>query len=62
MSFTVICDLCGTKQIFKQGDKARNAGIDISVFMEHSYLGSDVREIDIGCENPKCPNLIELDY
>lgn len=52
MSFTVICDECGTKQVFKNKNNSIQEKIEIDI--------RDDQEIHIWCDNPKCNNGIEL--
>ena len=61
MSFTIKCEKCGNKQTFKQGDKARNANIDMEIGLTGTWQPYP-NEITIFCENLECNNMIDLDY
>jgi hypothetical protein len=61
-TFTIICNSCGEKQTFKNGDKARGEDIDLYANLEHTVIGTSLESLDITCENPECNHYIELKY
>lgn len=62
MSFTIKCDKCGSENTFTSDSKKYQENIGISVYVEGSYMGDVVKEIQIDCENPNCNNSIEIKY
>jgi hypothetical protein len=62
MSFTVICDECGSKQKFTNDSHKYEKNISIDVFVLGTYMGDSVEQIEINCENSDCGNEIEIKY
>lgn len=62
MSFTIVCDKCGSKQTFKSSSHKYEDNISIDVFVLGTYMGDAVEEIEINCENSDCDNAIEIKY
>lgn len=62
-TFTVICNLCGEKQTFKQGDSAKHSNIEMKVGKNRSNRGVELypAELSIYCGNHECDNSIDLD-
>lgn len=59
MSFTIICDKCGTNQVFKDGVSMDQKHIDIEVTENFFNLPTG---ISIMCCGSDCKNVINLEY
>jgi len=61
MSFTIICDKCGSNQTIKEGFSPVDSKVDIYVVeVSQGYMGMEVESIDISCENFECNNTISI--
>ena len=62
MTFTIKCDNCGNEQKFEDY-KSTWDKIKMNVITSpDGWEGTNIDEIEVHCENPKCENYITIEY